>query len=53
VCGSGGTDHIVQGTEGEPSDLPKKEVNIAGAPDDHESRVQAARERFLARKANK
>lgn len=50
---SGGTDHIVQGTEGEPSDLPKKEVNIAGAPDDHESRVQAARERFLARKANK
>uniref|UniRef100_A0A2N9FSE1 RNA helicase n=1 Tax=Fagus sylvatica TaxID=28930 RepID=A0A2N9FSE1_FAGSY len=50
---SGGTDHIVQGTEGEPLDLPKKEVNIAGAPDDHESRVQAARERFLARKANK
>lgn len=50
---SGGTDHIIQGTEGEPSDLPKKEVNIAGAPDDHESRVQAARERFLARKANK
>ncbi|XP_030960687.1 probable pre-mRNA-splicing factor ATP-dependent RNA helicase DEAH4 [Quercus lobata] len=50
---SGGTDLTVEGTEGKLSDLPKKEVNIAGVPDDHESRIQAARDRFLARKAKK
>ncbi|XP_065636492.1 probable pre-mRNA-splicing factor ATP-dependent RNA helicase DEAH4 [Quercus suber] len=50
---SGGTDLTVEGTEGKLSDLPKKELNIAGVPDDHESRIQAARDRFLARKAKK
>ncbi|KAL0004519.1 hypothetical protein SO802_012080 [Lithocarpus litseifolius] len=50
---SGGTDLAVEGTEGNLSDLPKKEVNIAGVPDDHKSRIQAARDRFLARKAKK
>ncbi|KAL4638691.1 hypothetical protein ACB092_03G164200 [Castanea dentata] len=50
---SGGTDLTVEGTEGKLSDLPKKEFNIAGVPDDHESRIQAARDRFLARKAKK
>lgn len=53
MWGSGGTDLTVEGTEGKLSDLPKKEVNIAGVPDDHESRIQAARDRFLARKAKK
>lgn len=34
------------------SDLPKTE-NVAAVPDDHESKIQAARERFLARKGKK
>ncbi|XP_058102259.1 probable pre-mRNA-splicing factor ATP-dependent RNA helicase DEAH4 isoform X1 [Magnolia sinica] len=32
---------------------PKKEVDISKSPDDHDSRIQAARERFLARKSKK
>lgn len=42
-----------EGTEGKVSDMPKKEVVVAGVPDDSENRIQAARERFLARKAKK
>ena len=37
-------------TEGEKSSLPKKDVDAARPPDDRDSRIQAARERFLARK---
>ncbi|KAB1207796.1 putative pre-mRNA-splicing factor ATP-dependent RNA helicase [Morella rubra] len=50
---SGGTSHIGEGMEANLSDMPKKEVNIDGIPDDHESRIQAAKERFLARKVKK
>lgn len=50
---SGGTGHIGEGAKEKLSDLPKKEINIDGVPDDHESRVREARERFLARKAKK
>ncbi|KAF3431080.1 hypothetical protein FNV43_RR25810 [Rhamnella rubrinervis] len=46
---SGGIDRIQEGTEGNVSDMPKEEVVVAGVPDDSESRIQAARERFLAR----
>lgn len=47
---SGGTGPIREETEEKLSDLPKKEINIDG---DHENRIQAARERFLSRKAKK
>lgn len=47
---SGGIDRVQEGTEGEVSDVPKKEV-VAG--DDSKNRIQAARERFLARKATR
>ncbi|KAJ9169364.1 hypothetical protein P3X46_017567 [Hevea brasiliensis] len=52
---SGGLGQNVRdGTEGKISDLPKKEANAAaGVPDDRESRIQAARDRFLARKVKK
>lgn len=50
---SGGTGHIGEGAKEKLSDLPKKEINIDGVPNDHESRVREARERFLARKAKK
>lgn len=53
LVSSGGIDRIQEGTEGEVSDMPKKEVVVAGVPDDSENRIQAARERFLARKAKK
>ncbi|EXB94988.1 putative pre-mRNA-splicing factor ATP-dependent RNA helicase [Morus notabilis] len=46
---SGGVAHV---DDGKLSDLPKKDA-AAGAPDDHENRIQAARERFLARKGKK
>lgn len=49
---SGGSSQTEESTKENP-DLPKKEVNVAGPPDDSDSRIQAARERFLARKANK
>ncbi|KAK9939313.1 hypothetical protein M0R45_016012 [Rubus argutus] len=48
---SGGIGHIEEHAEGDLSDLPKKDVTAV--PDDRESRIQAARERFLARKVNK
>lgn len=35
------------------SSLPKKEEAVTGVPDDRESRIQAARDRFLARKGKK
>ena len=37
-------------TEGEKLSLLKKDVDAARPPDDRDSRIQAARERFLARK---
>nr|GEX18295.1 hypothetical protein [Tanacetum cinerariifolium] len=37
----------------ENSDVPKKDVKAATPADDAQSRIQAARERFLARKGNK
>ncbi|KAL5552460.1 hypothetical protein UlMin_039861 [Ulmus minor] len=43
---------IAHNKEGKLSDLPEKEV-AGGAPDDSESRIKAARERFLARKGKK
>lgn len=50
---SGGTGPIREETDEKLSDLPKKEINIDGVPGDHENRIQAARERFLSRKAKK
>ncbi|XP_061360764.1 probable pre-mRNA-splicing factor ATP-dependent RNA helicase DEAH4 [Gastrolobium bilobum] len=50
---SGGVDQVEEKTERNFPDLPKNDVEVAGAADDRESRIQAARERFLARKANK
>lgn len=50
---SGATGHRAEATEGKQSDMPKKENNADVVPDDQESRIQAARERFLARKAKK
>ncbi|CAK8541921.1 unnamed protein product [Lathyrus sativus] len=47
----GGMDHVEE--ESRIPDLPKKNVEVSAAADDNESRIQAARERFLARKANK
>ncbi|XP_065874215.1 probable pre-mRNA-splicing factor ATP-dependent RNA helicase DEAH4 isoform X2 [Euphorbia lathyris] len=42
------------GTDGKVPDLQQKDnVASTGVPDDRESRIQAARERFLARKGNK
>ncbi|KAK9074621.1 hypothetical protein SSX86_007219 [Deinandra increscens subsp. villosa] len=49
---SGGSNQPMENTE-ENSNIPKKEVNGVGATDDSNSRIQAARDRFLARKANK
>lgn len=51
VCSGGGMDHVEE--ESGIPDLPKKNVEVSAAADDNESRIQAARERFLARKANK
>lgn len=54
VWSSGGSRLSDESIEGENSGLQEKKVNVAEPlPDDSESRVQAARERFLARKANK
>ncbi|KAJ4710886.1 putative ATP-dependent RNA helicase [Melia azedarach] len=49
---SGGSGHS-EGVSEKKLAEPGKEVNAAGVPNDHESRIQAARERFLARKGNK
>ncbi|KAL2343445.1 hypothetical protein Fmac_004730 [Flemingia macrophylla] len=50
---SGGIHHVEEEPEKNLPDLPKKDVEVASTFDDSESRIQAARERFLARKANK
>ncbi|CAI0381070.1 unnamed protein product [Linum tenue] len=50
---SGGLHRDVRNGEGKSLELTKKENVAARTPDDHESRVLAARERFLARKAQK
>ncbi|GMH27675.1 hypothetical protein Nepgr_029518 [Nepenthes gracilis] len=50
---SGGIGHPQESTIGKHQDMPKEDEIDAGAPDDRESRIQAARDRFLARKANK
>ncbi|PIA51266.1 hypothetical protein AQUCO_01100242v1 [Aquilegia coerulea] len=49
---SGGTSIPEATVDGEVTDL-SKEAAVAKAPDDHESRIQAARDRFLARKPKK
>ncbi|KAI7748719.1 hypothetical protein M8C21_022259 [Ambrosia artemisiifolia] len=50
---SGGSNQPMEENTQETSNIPKKEVSNVGPTDDSSSRVQAARERFLARKANK
>ncbi|KAI8011178.1 putative pre-mRNA-splicing factor ATP-dependent RNA helicase DEAH4 [Camellia lanceoleosa] len=48
---SGGSGQSEEQTEGDKSSLPKKDdVNVARPVDDRDSQIQAARERFLARK---
>ncbi|XP_012479186.1 probable pre-mRNA-splicing factor ATP-dependent RNA helicase DEAH4 isoform X1 [Gossypium raimondii] len=49
----GGLGHVEEITEGNTSDLLKKEAVIVTAPEEQESKIQAARERFLARKGKK
>ncbi|XP_004504465.1 probable pre-mRNA-splicing factor ATP-dependent RNA helicase DEAH4 [Cicer arietinum] len=49
----GGMDHVEEEPEKSIPDLPKQNVEVAVAADDSQSRIQAARERFLARKGNK
>ncbi|XP_058194866.1 probable pre-mRNA-splicing factor ATP-dependent RNA helicase DEAH4 [Rhododendron vialii] len=46
---SGGSVQSEEQTKGENPSLPEKEVGVA-TPDDRESRIQAARDRFLSRK---
>ncbi|KAL6969302.1 RNA helicase [Sarracenia purpurea var. burkii] len=48
---SGGSVRSEERAEGEESSLPKKDVDVAMPSDDRDSRIQAARDRFLARKA--
>ncbi|KAK3032066.1 hypothetical protein RJ639_036280 [Escallonia herrerae] len=50
---SGGSSQCEERTEGSRPILFPKEVNAVGSPEDHASRIQAARDRFLARKGNK
>lgn len=50
---SGGAGQIEEASEKKLTDMPKTEVNAAVVANDHKSRIQAARERFLARKSNK
>lgn len=49
----GGMDHVEEESERNIPNFPKKNVEVAVAADDSQSRIQAARERFLARKVNK
>ncbi|XVF85212.1 hypothetical protein PTKIN_Ptkin17bG0099900 [Pterospermum kingtungense] len=49
----GGLGHVEEGTDGNMPDLPKEEAKIVTAPEDRDSKIQAARERFLARKTKK
>ncbi|KHN34807.1 ATP-dependent RNA helicase dhx8 [Glycine soja] len=50
---SGGVHHVEEEPEKKLPDFPKKDVEVASTADDRESRIQAARERFLARKGKK
>ncbi|KAG5236490.1 pre-mRNA-splicing factor ATP-dependent RNA helicase [Salix suchowensis] len=51
---SGGSGRSIrEESEKKVASLPKKEEAVAGVPDDRESRIQAARDRFLARKGKK
>lgn len=50
---SGGVGPPEDDTQGKPEDGPKKEANDAEPPADRDSKIQAARERFLARKGKK
>ncbi|RYR17019.1 hypothetical protein Ahy_B03g061830 isoform B [Arachis hypogaea] len=50
---SGGTGPVEEENERNIPDLPKKNVEVTAGVDDSESRIQAARERFLARKGKK
>lgn len=50
---SGGLHQNVEETEEQLLDIPKREVDVAEAAKDRESKIQAARERFLARKGKK
>lgn len=51
---SGGSGvELEEQTEGDAKSLPEKIVEVAKPPDDRESRIQAARDRFLARKTKK
>ncbi|RDX92691.1 putative pre-mRNA-splicing factor ATP-dependent RNA helicase DEAH4, partial [Mucuna pruriens] len=45
---SGGIHHVEEEPEKNLPDLSKKDVEVASTADDRESRIQAARERFLA-----
>ncbi|EOY00857.1 PREDICTED: probable pre-mRNA-splicing factor ATP-dependent RNA helicase DEAH4 isoform X2 [Theobroma cacao] len=47
----GGLGQVEEGTEGSMSELPKREAEVVTVPQERESKIQAARERFLARKA--
>ncbi|XP_021293526.1 probable pre-mRNA-splicing factor ATP-dependent RNA helicase DEAH4 isoform X1 [Herrania umbratica] len=49
----GGLGHVEEGTEGSMSELPKREAEVVTVSQERESKIQAARERFLARKAKK
>ncbi|KAH7836184.1 hypothetical protein Vadar_033513 [Vaccinium darrowii] len=48
---SGGTVRSEEQTKGETPSFPEKDVSVAKPPDDHQSRIQAARDRFLSRKS--
>ncbi|XP_047163618.1 probable pre-mRNA-splicing factor ATP-dependent RNA helicase DEAH4 isoform X2 [Vigna umbellata] len=50
---SGGIHHVEEEPVKNLPDLPKKDVEVPSTADDRESRIQAARERFLARKGKK
>ena len=50
---SGGSYQVEDKTEEKSSDPPQKSVDVARPPNDAEIRIQAARDRFLARKAKR
>ncbi|GJY73181.1 hypothetical protein Tco_0477612 [Tanacetum coccineum] len=52
IC-SGESNQLEEKMTTDNSDVPKKDVKAAAPADDAQSRIQAARERFLARKENK
>ncbi|KAL5732381.1 hypothetical protein ACOSP7_031728 [Xanthoceras sorbifolium] len=50
---SGGSSYIEEATEIKQTEIVEKEVDGDAVPDDRESKIKAARERFLARKGKK